>query len=379
MAYVTLFDKNFNALGSSDKFVGTQHVTKSWSLKRRSFEFDDFTATCRGFRDSKNACFVGLYSDEGTLKYLCFCGIPKTEGELTTITGIDCRNIFSQTLPVNLGSTKITNEKTLYEFLLKTAMGNLNIGIDYEINTNGLSEENWEDPANYIERTLDSRNIWELIQSANALDLRTDTQKGKDEDAYDRGNGEKVIDGRTVVVTWKVNEETNRYKLVFRVLKYINVGTSIKLSDYNVKTTRTNNITNIAIASTEDFTKSAMFYLTNDNEVVEATGNDGIDGTKALFPPKAETYTAATLDEAITDAKNALYENRFKDRVTINCNSRLGKKLDSLELNNYAKLVGYNPADDDSVKILPVSAIEEDSTGNRKIEFGRLSEYWFLN
>lgn len=377
MAYVTLFDKNFKALGSKEGYVGTQHITKSWSLKRRAFEFDDFSVTCRGFRDSKNACFVGLYSDEGTLKYVCFCGIPKTENELTTITGIDCRNIFNQTLPINLASSEIKSEKSLYTFLLKTALGNLNVGIDYEIDTGALNEEEWEKPENYIERTLDSRNLWELIQAANAMDLRTELQKGKD-DASDERYGTKTIDGRTVTVSWIVDEETNNYKLVFKVLKY-NTSMVIKLADYDVRTVRTNNITNIAIAATEDFSASVMYYLTNDNDVLEVTKASGIDPTKALFPPKAETYTAETIEEAMTDARQALYDNRFKDRVTIACNSRLGKKLEGLSLNSMGWLVGYNPADDSSVKILPVSAIEEDYKGSRKIEFGRLSEYWFLN
>lgn len=355
MAYITLFDKNFNSLGSKEGFVATQHIVKNWSLKRRAYEFDDFTVTCRGFRDSKNACFVGLYSDEGKLKYVCFCGIPKRDGELTTITGIDCRNIFNQTLPVNLASSSITSLKSLYTFLMKTAMGNIKIGVDYELKFDSLTDLIWEDPGLYIERTLDIRNIWELIQATNAR--------------FDK----------IVVASWEVNEETNTYKLIFSV-KDINEAVYIKLSDYNVRMTRTNNVTNIAVAATKDFSASSIFYLTNDNEVIQATTAQGISAERALFPPKAETYTADTLEEAETEARQALYDNRFKDRVTINCNTVLGKKrLDKVDLNYFAYLIGYNPSDQDSVKRLPVSAIEEDSNGDRKIEFGRLSEYWFLN
>ncbi len=351
--YITLFDKNFKALGSSENFVGTQHVTKTWIIKRRAYEFDEFSVTCKGFRNSRNACFVGLYTDQGQLKYVCFSGIPKTENDLTTITGIDCRNIFNQTLPVNLGSTLITSQKTLYDFLLKTALGNLNVGINYEVRYVNISEETWSDPSIYIERTLDSRNIWKLIQAANAR--------------FDN----------IVVTSWRVDEDTNTYVLVFKVIG-LSDSMTIKLSDYSVKTTRTNNITNIAIAATSDFKESAIYYLTNDNQVLAATSTSGIDADKALFPPKAETYTADTLEEAVTSATEALYENRFKDRVTIDCSSRLGKKLEEIDLNWYGDLVGYNPSDDDSTKRLPVSAITEDSKGNRKIEFGRLSEYWFL-
>lgn len=354
MAYVTLFDKNFKALGSNENFVGTQHIVKSWSLKRRAYEFDDFTVTCRGFRDSKNSCFVGLYSDEGKLKYVCFCGIPKRDGELTTITGIDCRNIFNQKLPVNLASSKITSLKSLYSFLLTTALGNINVGISYDVEFDDISDYTWPDPGQYIERTLDVRNLWELIQATNAM--------------FDK----------IVVVRWKVDEETNSYKLVFRV-ENIRENISIKLSDYNVKMTRTNNITNIAIATTKDFRQSMIYYLTNDNKVLEATMDKGIDSGKSLFPPQIETYTGDTLEEACTEAKQALYDNRFKDRVVIDCNSVLGKRLTSIDLDCFGELVGYNPSDEDSVKRLPVSAIEETSTGSRKIEFGRLSEYWFLN
>lgn len=352
--YITLFDKNFNALGSNDNFVATQHTTKTWSLKRRAYEFDDFTVTCRGFRDSKNACFVGLFTDEGRLKYLSFCGIPKTENGLTTITGIDCRNIFNQKLLVNLGSASITSLKSLYEFLLTTALGNLNLGISYEVVCTDISDVSWPDPGAYIERTLDARNIWTLIQSANAL--------------FDK----------IVVTSWRIDEDNNSYVLVFRV-KNIKESMTIKLSDYDVRATRTNNVTNIAIAATKDFSSSAMLYLTNDNEVLAVDKASGIDQAKALFPPKAETYTADTLEEAITSAKEALYENRYMDRVVVDCNSRLGKRLEQMDLDWYGDLVGYNSADDNSVKRLPVSAISEDSKGSRKIEFGRLSEYWFLN
>lgn len=354
MAYITLFDKNFKALGSNEQFVATQHVTKSWSLKRRAYEFDDFSVTCRGFRDSKNACFVGLFSDQGKLQYLCFCGIPTTQNELTTITGIDCRNIFNQTLPVNLASSKITSLKSLYSFLLTTALGNINVGISYDVEFDDISNETWTDAGQYIERTLNVRNIWELIQSANAM--------------FD-----------TIVVTsWKVDEETNSYRLIFRV-KNIHDTYKIKLSDYNVRMTRTNNVTNIAIAATKDFTQSMIYYLTNDNQVLEVTTDQGIDSEKALFPPKIETYVGDTIDEAIVEAKQALYDNRFKDRVIIDCNSVLGKRLTSIDLDCFGELVGYNPSDSDSVKKLPVSAIEEDSKERKKIEFGRLSEYWFLN
>jgi hypothetical protein len=352
--YITLFDKNFNALGSNDNFVATQHTTKTWSLKRRAYEFDDFTVTCRGFRDSKNACFVGLFTDEGRLKYLSFCGIPKTENGLTTITGIDCRNIFNQKLPVNLGSASITSLKSLYEFLLTNAIGNLNLGISYEVVCTDISDVAWPDPGAYIERTLDARNIWTLIQSANAL--------------FDK----------IVVTSWRIDEDNNSYVLVFRV-KNIKENMTIKLSDYDVRATRTNNVTNISCSFLKDFSSSAMLYLTNDNEVLAVDKASGIDQAKALFPPKAETYTADTLEEAITSAKEALYENRFMDRVVVDCNSRLGKRLEQMDLDWYGDLVGYNSADDNSVKRLPVSAISEDSKGSKKIEFGRLSEYWFLN
>lgn len=354
MAYITLFDKNFKALGSNEQFVATQHVTKSWTLKRRAYEFDDFSVTCRGFRDSKNACFVGLFSDQGKLQYLCFCGIPATDGELTTITGIDCRNIFNQSLPVSLGSQKITSVRTLFEFLLKTALGSIKVGIDYDIEFDDISDETWADPGQYIERTLDVRNIWELIQAANAM--------------FD-----------TIVVTsWKVDEETNSYRLVFSV-KNIHDTYKIKLSDYSIRMTRTNNITNIAVATTKDFSQSMIYYLTTDNQVLSATLDEGIDAEKSLFPPKIETFQGETLEEASVEAKQALYDNRFKDRVVIDCNSVLGKRLAPIDLDCFGELVGYNPSDDDSVKKLPVSAIEEDSKGSRKIEFGRLSEYWFLN
>jgi hypothetical protein len=373
--FVTLFDKNFNALGSTDSFVGTQHTTKSWSLKRKANEFDTFSLVCRGYRSSKDACFVGLFSDEGKMQYLCFSGIPKTQDELTSITGIDCRNIFNQSVYVDLSdTTKIYSEKTLYNFLLSKdgALSGLPVDIDYDIDTDACSTTTWSDQSEYIERTAEIRNIWSLIQAANSLF------------------------NLVVLVSYKVDSDTNKYKLRFLVRRISNT-ISIKLSDYSVKAVSTTNVTNVAIAMVTDTPNTrVIYYLTKDNgidfkydestHVTTVSETDCItttyDADKMSFPLKIETFAEDDLESAKTKAMTALAGNRFMDKVTIDCNSRLGKKLENVDLTYFGKLVGYNSADGETEektgKILPVSSVTEDSSGSRKLEFGRLSDYWFM-
>lgn len=371
--YITLYDSNFKALGSNEQFVATQHSVKNWSLKRRAYEFDDFTVTCRGFRNSKDACFVGLFTDEGRLKYLSFCGIPKTENGLTTITGIDCRNIFNQSVYLDFSLASINSTKRLYQYLLGKAvhfMGNdMGCRISFTMDVSVCDETPWADQTKYIERTAAIRNVWDMIQAANAMFNLILTAE-----AY-------------------VDELSNNYKLKF-VVHRISNSAFIKLDDYNAKITLTQKKTNVAIAMKKDDPSTLFYYfLYKDNGVdleydkelkryvpkITDSISSSFVQNKMSLPLKAEMFEGETLDEAKAEAFEALAKNRFQDRVTIDCNTPLGKKLEEMDLTYFGKLIGYNPADDDSAKTLPVSAIYEDSNGNKKIEFGRLSEYWFLN
>ena len=98
-----------------------------------------------------------------------------------------------------------------------------------------------------------------------------------------------------------------------------------------------------------------------------------------LFPPVTQTIYKESLSEAVADAYKILQENRFKDRVVIDLSSKLGSTLEDMDFSFYGDLVGYNPADSSSIKRLPVSAVSTDSNGKKVLEFGRLSEYWFLD
>ena len=94
---------------------------------------------------------------------------------------------------------------------------------------------------------------------------------------------------------------------------------------------------------------------------------------------EASTY-GKNRSEAREEAVQALLGSISKDRVTIDLNSTYGKRLKGITLSDRGLLAGYYSADGEGEtdKYLPVSAIYTDSNGTNKVEFGRLSEYWFL-
>ena len=395
MAYLVLFDKNFIPLGSpSEGEISTVHVCKSWSLKRKSFEFDEFKAVCKGYKDSQNAVYAGLFENDGQLIYMCLSGIPTTKDDLTTVNGIDVRQVFNQEIPVDysqaFGRDGKTSALDIYKVLLGDSMVNIASGVSYSgvpysYDLNNVSGERISqyssDSSELISPTKKIRNIWEQIQACNA-------------------NFSCVL-----VAEWKNDRKTNFYSLTFKVKPVLNVYT-IRLKDFNVNRTLNQNVVNhVRVWDSALTWVIAEFFLLK-QPMVEAKQAGGYTSykftyitryfsEKCCYPIRSQAFAAEASDrsesadestekeneqEACEEAVQTLIESVSKDRVTIDLNSKYGKMLDGIDLSDMGLLVGYYSADgeDSEDKYLPVSAIETDSSGTKKAEFGRLSEYWFM-
>lgn len=377
MSWACLYDRQFKPLGA-----WTQHVVSEWSLTRKAYEFDEFKLTCKGFENSRNACYIALFSNTGKIQYLSFCGIPVTKDELTTVSGIDCRQLFNQTIMLDLGARnangefKINSVKSLFKYLLndreKTEEDGLDLGIDYEVDTSDLtvfSANDWKEEA--ISREKKVQELWKVIQTACNL--------------YN------VV----VIAEAQVDAIENQYKLVFKVMR-ITEKKNIKLSDYDVRMSNTQNVVNRAIATNGSDSKT--YYLTNRYEVKEYSTNS----KDRLYPPRiatiykdptdyedeaqeqGKTQEQVAFNEAKAEAIQKLNENRYKDKVTINLNTKLGSTLEDVDFRYMGVINQYLPADyengaENTVKELPVMSIKEDSKGNKFLTFGRLSDFWFMD
>lgn len=377
MSWACLYDRQFKPLGA-----WTQHVVSEWSLTRKVYEFDEFKLTCKGFENSRNACYIALFSNTGKIQYLSFCGIPVTKDELTTVSGIDCRQLFNQTIMLDLGARnangefKINSVKSLFKYLLndreKTEEDGLDLGIDYEVDTSDLtvfSANDWKEEA--ISREKKVQELWKVIQTACNL--------------YN------VV----VIAEAQVDAIENQYKLVFKVMR-ITEKKNIKLSDYDVRMSNTQNVVNRAIATNGSDSKT--YYLTNRYEVKEYSTNS----KDRLYPPRiatiykdptdyedeaqeqGKTQEQVAFNEAKAEAIQKLNENRYKDKVTINLNTKLGSTLEDVDFRYMGVINQYLPADyengaENTVKELPVMSIKEDSKGNKSLTFRRLSDFWFMD
>lgn len=377
MSWACLYDRQFKPLGA-----WTQHVVSEWSLTRKAYEFDEFKLTCKGFENSRNACYIALFSNTGKIQYLSFCGIPVTKDELTTVSGIDCRQLFNQTIMLDLrardanGEFKINSVRSLFDYLLndreKTEEGGLDLGIDYKVDTSDLtvfSTNDWKEEA--ISREKKVQELWKVIQTAC--------------------NIYNVV----VIAEAQIDAIENQYKLVFEVMR-ITEKKNIKLSDYDARMSNTQNVVNRAIAT--NGTDIKTYYLTNKYEVKEYSTNS----KDRLYPPRIvtiykdpadyedeaqeqnKTTAQVAFNEAKAEAIQQLNENRYKDKVVINLNTKLGSTLDDVDFKYMGVINQYLPADyengaENTIKELPVMSIKEDSKGNKSLTFGRLSDFWFMD
>lgn len=377
MSWACLYDRQFKPLGS-----WTQHVVSEWSLTRKAYEFDEFKLTCKGFENSRNACYIALFNNTGKIQYLSFCGIPVTKDELTTVSGIDCRQLFNQTIMLDLGARnangefKINSVRSLFDYLLndreKTEEGGLDLGIDYKVDKSDLtvfSTNDWKEEA--ISREKKVQELWKVIQTAC--------------------NIYNVV----VIAEAQIDAIENQYKLVFEVMR-ITEKKNIKLSDYDVRMSNTQNVVNRAIAT--NGTDIKTYYLTNKYEVKEYSTNS----KDRLYPPRivtiyknptdykdeaqeqGKTQEQVAFNEAKAEAIQKLNENRYKDKVAINLNTKLGSTLEDVDFRYMGVINQYLPADyengaENTIKELPVMSIKEDSKGNKSLTFGRLSDFWFMD
>ena len=343
MNFCTLFDKDFNALGS-----WTQHVVSTYKLTKRAYDYDDLSVVCQGFENSKNACYVVLYDSWGVAKYVAFSGIPTTDKDgLTTIKGSDCRCLFNQEIPLDFSIKEGSNYKYntlggIYTYLLKDCLEEYDIMIDYEIDVSEAEGIAWDESK--ISRTLEIRNLYETIQAVNNL--------------YDC----------IVIPEIKVNDE-GRYFLQFTVKRLTNMC-YIRLSDYDTNISIGSNFVNRVVCKGEAQTRS--LYINKFNEITTLNAD-------ALIPPRIKVIEADTFEEAVTQGYEELSNNLYKDRVKINLNTKFGSRLKNVDLTYKGEFSDYYGADSDMTKVLPVYAVSEDNNGNKSIEFGRLSTYWFLD
>lgn len=398
MAYLVLFDSAFHPLGSpSSGDVSSVHVCKSWSLKRKAYEFDEFTAVCKGYKDSRNAVYAGLFENDGTLIYRCLSGIPTTKDGLTTVNGIDVRQIFNQEIPVDYtkavdkGGT--TSEYTIYSLLVRESLKDLAkgvalSGVKFKTDFLDLTEDRIDNvSSSVIATTKEIRNVWDQIQACNA-------------------SFSKVL-----LAEWANDRKNNSYSLTFKVSPVFNVYT-VRLSDFDAKRTLNQNIVNHVSVWNSNLSGKIEEYFLLKRPEVEEKENDGLTtykftyittefSDKVCFPIRSKAFArkevkvasssdnpteeeASTygknLSEAREEAVQALLGSISKDRVTIDLNSKYGKRLKGITLSDRGLLAGYYSADGEGEtdKYLPVSAIYTDSNGTNKVEFGRLSEYWFL-
>lgn len=360
VGFICLYDSQWNPLGH-----WTAHPAKSWSLTRKALESDDFKAVCEGFENSKKACFVALHEQKGKIVYAAFCGLPsKDKSGLTQVQGIDCRAIFNQEILVDYTKTdssgyyiptSATGGKQpvtrLFQYLMSVVFtdNNLDLDVEYDIDVSDLSfiDSDWKEYM--LVRSKEIRNVYnELMAACSAYNVYIETVVG-------------------------IDSATNAFKLTFYAKRIYN-AISVKLSDFDAKIKNNQNVANRAVIRYgSNLTYGGTIYLYNDNTVGTIKNN------KILFPPVVVTAYADDPTEASADAYHTMLDNRYKDKVTIDLNSKLGPTIANLDFSYFGDLVGYNPADDSSIKRLPVSAIQTDHKGNKTITFGRLSKYWFLD
>lgn len=366
MSFLCLYEKSFNALGNWN-----QHRVKSYSLKKKSQELDEFTATCQEWEDSKNACFVGLHDDNGLLTYLCFSGIPSTKKGLTTVNGTDCLALFDQELLIDYSqrsasgtSYTVNSAASLFKFLLKelfdSSHRNIPLAVDYEVNVDDVVDAyvTWDGTCVYDEPIV-LNVLSEIKRLCRYYNLFISPEV-----TVDRVNN-------TYILTYKV--------------KRIYKQRAIRLADFEVAMSRDSNSINMAIATCRTY--HTNYYLHN-NDVVDTT----YSASTQLFPLKCKEFveevdddaTSAEIDEAFskakTKAKSALLKARYRDRCQIDLrNQNYAASIADVDFTYIGNLNGYNPADPNTVKDLPVSEIHYDENGKKSIVFGFLSEYWFLD
>lgn len=336
--FVVLYDKDFQALGKR-----ATYLCNSWKLVRKSFEFDELTVTSQKIDYSAKAVFVGLHDQRGRLKYMAFSGVPTTKEGITTIKAVDIRQILDQELIIDL--TNVSTVSTLYKYLLELPKNLDVLGATYSVNVSAANGIAWK--ADAIIKNKEIGNLWDTIQAVNMI--------------YDC-----FID---------VECDFDAKSIVLKVKQIVNV-LSLKLEDFGeAKVMNDNTCINRAICKATSNTANKTFYLLKDDSILEKSTLESFK-EQVIYPGRIKTFEADTLSEAVSNGLKELYNNRFKQKVEITCDSKLSYIFENIDLDAFGDIYGYNNADNSTYKRLPVSSITEDDKGNKKVVFGRLSPYW---
>ena len=345
--FIVLYDKNFRALGR-----WTTYPCSRWSLTRKAVEFDELTCSTRAMENSKNAVYVGLHNDDGSLNYLALCGKPTTAGGETKIKAVDLRQIFSQKLKIELSRFKQSYNQTVSELFryLMSLPGTIDeIGIQYQIDTTDIDEAalTWKENSIVTEDGI--ANVWTILQGCCS---------------WYNCYVETKVDLTIPSITFKV-------RVIIDLV-------SFKLSDFNqVNIVNDTTVTNRVITQRTDGTSKAVWTLLSDDTVVNLDTAKASYPSLIIYPARTETIEDDNDAEAIKKGLEILYRNRFQSKVTVDCNCAMGKVLLNLDLNAFADIYGYNAADNSTFKRLPVMAIAKSDNGSTKVSFGRLSEFWY--
>ena len=263
--FAVLYNKDLSALFR----YRTTYPTTKWSLVRKAYEFDELSVTTKEIDNSSKAMYIGLHNDDGSLKYLAFCGKPSTKDGMSTYKGTDLRQIFKQQLALdltNIGtsdgyetidgvSVYLTRLQKIYRYLINACIWSLSYngfssqGVQAKVDVSDIGEHapTWNE--NYIDRSPGISYVWDVLQAFNMMyDCYIETEVSIDEK----------------IITFKVK----------RIYEEI----SFKLSDFNeakvVNDTSVTNRVNIRVKrdSVEDDqygSQYGTYYLYNDDTICE--------------------------------------------------------------------------------------------------------------
>lgn len=359
--FIALFDKDFKSIGSRKTYPASK-----WSLTRRAFDMDGFTATCPQIERSARAVFVGLFEPKGRLKYLAFSGRPKDQGGLTSVIATDLRRVFMQKLVIrydNFRTNHVVSSWVSYLMNLPRTYHGSKLGLTYSVDVSEIAADEPAWKSDSIPEEKDVGSVWEELQAAMSR------------------YGFTIEAEANITTDPSTHEQTGA--IVFKC-KTLGTTHPIKLSDFDAPRVMDDS-TETNCCNATDGTNGHAFYILTEI----ATGDDVIlegyaatmainAGTHVLRAPlKSETFVEEDLEKATAKAMAVLEKNRYKGKVEIQVNSTRGLGLQNATLHDRGLIYGYNSADDTTKKLLPVSSIKEDSSGSLTVCFGRLDDYYY--
>lgn len=288
----------------------------SYDLTQRVYDFDTFTASGVCDEDINTGLIAVLNDDSGNYVYACFIDSIKTDGNKTTIKGLDFRSIFDSEILLDytsIGSFNSALYDIFYDVVDKVFRLEAARKIDYRFNISDTYEDNTQ--------------THELLGDYN---------------------------GRYIII--------NAYKFLKAYLKYyeFNIETtfnptdnyilfnfvrgskeiSIDLTDFIHELTTTSQATNMAIATirftpTEENLKrpediATCYYYRNLNNDIIQTNNESYI-TDCIYPLKTKIFEREYLAEAQFEAVYELANSRYIDNIIIDNNL----VLDPIDLGEY--------------------------------------------